>query len=115
MHQRFAFEAPSLRRKVALTLKAPLRWRSEICPWVFDKKSGARFQMTEAEDAALRPLTSRLKNGDTRFEVATAFDEAADALMERRCGYCFEWNRLAQRTPADWEDWLSGSLRRLRW
>ena len=115
MDQRFAYEAPSLRRKLALALKSPHRWRSEVRPWVFDKKSGVRFQITETEDAALRPLTSRLKNGDTRFDVATAFDEAAVALMDRRCGYCFEWDRLSQRTPSEWEAWLSGSLSRLRW
>jgi hypothetical protein len=82
---------------------------------VFDKKSGARFQMTEAEHTALKPLTSRLRDSDTRFDVATAFDGAAGALMHRRRGYCFEWNRLAQRTPADWDAWLGGSMQRLRW
>jgi hypothetical protein len=115
MDQRFAYEAPSLGKKVALSLKAPHRWRSQIRPWVFDKRSGVRFQLSREEDAALRPLTSRLKNGDTRFDVATAFDDAARALIDRRCGYCFGWDRVAKLTPAEWETWLGGSLRRLRW
>jgi len=115
MCSRYEYEAPSLSRKVALTLKFPHRWRSEIQPWIFDKKNGTRFRLTRDEQAALKPLTTRLRNGDTRFDVAVAFDEAAAALMGRRRGYCFEWNRLAMRTPADWDAWLSGSLRRLRW
>jgi len=46
-------------------------------------------------------------------EVAVAFDQAASAIMDLRRGYCFEWNRLAKRTPAEWESWLNGGLRRL--
>jgi hypothetical protein len=115
MHSRFEYEAPSLVKKAALTLKAPHKWRSRVRPWVFDKKSGARFQLTEDEHSALRPLTSRLRNGSTSLPAAVAFDEAAAAIMDRRRGYCFEWERLAKRTSAEWESWLSGSLRRLRW
>ena len=115
MRSRFEFEAPSLLKKVALTIKAPHQWRSRVRPWVFDKKSGVRFQLAQDEHAALKPLTGHMRNGSTRLEVAVAFDQAADAIMARRRGYCFEWNRLAKRTPAEWDSWLSGSLRRLRW
>ena len=61
MRCQFEYEAPSLRRKVALTLKAPHKWRSRVRPWVFDKKSGARFQLAEDEHSALRPLTLRMR------------------------------------------------------
>jgi hypothetical protein len=81
----------------------------------FDKKSGAQSHLTQEEHAALKPLTSRLNNGDMRFYVAVAFDEAAASLIDRRRGYCFAWNRLAQRSLSEWDDWLRGSLRRLRW
>ena len=115
MHSRFEYEAPSLFKKAALTLKAPHKWRSRVRPWVFDKRTGVRFQLDPAEHAAIRPLTSRIKNGSTSLEVAVAFDQVARAIMARRRGYCFEWNHLAERTSAEWESWLSGSLRRLRW
>jgi hypothetical protein len=115
MHSRFEYEAPGLFKKAALTLRAPHKWRSRVRPWVFDKKSGVRFQLDADEHSAIRPLTSRIKNGSTSLEVGVAFDQVADAIMDRRRGYCFEWNRLAERTPVEWENWLSGSLRRLRW
>jgi hypothetical protein len=115
MRSRFEYEAPRLIKKAALTIQAPHRWRSVARPWVFDKKSGVRFQLAKDEHLALKPLTSRIRNGSTSLAVAVAFDEAADAIMRRRRGYCFEWDRLAQRTPADWDRWLSGGLRRLRW
>jgi hypothetical protein len=115
MHSRFEYEAPSLVKKAALTLKAPHKWRSRVRPWVFDKKTGARFQLAEDEHSAIRPLTSRLRNGSTSLPVAVAFNEAAAAIMNRRRGYCFEWERLAKRTPAEWDAWLSGGLRRMRW
>ena len=115
VRSRFEYEAPGLLKKAALTLKAPHKWRSRVRPWVFDKKSGVRFQLDADEHAVLKPLTSRIKNGSTSLEVAVAFDQVADAIMGRRRGYCFEWNRLADRTSAEWENWLSGSLRRLRW
>jgi len=53
-------------------------------PWVFDKQSGVRFQLVADEDAALRPLTSRMRNGSTLPEVAAAFDHVAAAIMDRR-------------------------------
>jgi hypothetical protein len=115
MRSRFEYEAPGLLKKAALTLKAPHKWRSRVRPWVFDKKSGARFQLAEDEHAALKPLTSRLRNGGTSLPAAVAFNEAAAAIMARRRGYCFEWDHLAKRTPAEWESWLDGGLRRLRW
>ena len=115
MRSRFEYEAPSFLQKTALTLKAPHRWRSSVRPWVFDKKSGVRFQLAEDEETALRPVTRRMKNGDTTLPAVVAFDQVAEAMMERRRGYCFEWNRLARRTPAEWESWLDDGLRRLRW
>jgi hypothetical protein len=115
MRSRFEYEAPGLLKKAALTLRAPHKWRSRVRPWVFDKKSGARFQLAEDEHSALRPLTSHMRNGSTSLPAAVAFDEAAAAIMERRRGYCFEWERLAKRTPVEWESWLDGGLRRLRW
>jgi hypothetical protein len=115
MRSRFEYEAPGLLKKAALAFKAPHKWRSRVRPWVFDKKSGVRFQLAEDERTALMPLTSRIKNGSTSLEVTVAFDLVADAIMARRRGYCFEWNRLAERTSAEWESLLSGSLRRLRW
>ena len=45
MRSRFEYEAPGLLKKAALTLKAPHKWRSRVRPWVFDKKSGVRFQL----------------------------------------------------------------------
>ena len=115
MRSRFEYEAPGLLKKAALTFKAPHRWRSRVRPWVFDKQSGVRFQLAKDEHAALKPLTSRLRNGSTPLEVAIAFDHVADAIMDRRRGYCFEWDRVAKRTPSEWDRWLRGSLRRLRW
>jgi hypothetical protein len=115
MRSRYEYEAPSLLKKVALTLQAPHRWRSRSRAWVFDKKTGVRFQLASDECYALKPLTLHMANGSTRVEVAVAFDQAASAIMDRRRGYCFEWNRLAKRTPAEWESWLNGGLRRLRW
>jgi hypothetical protein len=115
MHSRFEYEAPDLLKKAALTFKAPHRWRSRVRPWVFDKESGVRFQLAEDENVALAPLTSRLRNGSTSLPVTVAFNEAAAAIMDRRRGYCFEWERLAKRTPAEWDSWVSGGLRRLRW
>ena len=115
MRSRFEYEAPGLLKKAALTIQAPHHWRPRVRPWVFDKKSGVRFHLAKDEQAALQPLTSRMRNGSTRREVAVAFDQAAHAIMDRRRGYCFEWSRLAQRTPGEWDRWLSGALRRLRW
>ena len=106
MRSRFEYEAPGLLKKVALTIRAPHRWRSQVRPWVFDKKSGVRLQLAKDEHAALQPLTSRMRNGSTPLEVAVAFDHVADAIMDRRRGYCFEWNRLAKQTTAEWNDYL---------
>jgi hypothetical protein len=115
MRSRFECQTPSLLKKVALIIGTPHRWRSKVTPWVFDKKSGVCFQLAHDEHAALRPLTLRMKNGSTPLPLAIAFDHAADVIMNRRRGYCSGWNRLAERTPADWDLWLSGALRRLRW
>jgi hypothetical protein len=106
MRSRFEYEAPGLLKKAVLTIKAPHRWRSSVRPWVFDKQSGVRFQLAADEDAALQPLTCRMKNGSTPRGVAAAFDHVAAAIMDRRRGYCFEWNRLAKQSTADWDDRL---------
>jgi len=115
MRSRFEYEVPSFVQKAAATLKAPHHWRSHRRPWVFDKKSGVRFQLAEDEEATLRPLTRRIANGSTPIPIAIAFDCVASALLDRRRGYCFEWQRLAQRTSADWDSCLDAGLRRLRW
>ena len=115
MRSRFEYEAPSFLQKATLTLKAPQRWRSSVRPWVFDRKSGVRFQLAEDEETALRPVTRRMKNGSTPLPVAVAFDQVASAIMNRRCGYGFEWDRLARRKPTEWDSWLDDGLRRLRW
>jgi hypothetical protein len=104
MRSRFEFEAPTLFQKAILTLKAPHHWRSSLRPYVFDKQSGVRFQVAKDEEAVLKPLTSRLRNGSTPPEVAMVFDQAADAMLNRRRGYCFEWNRLSAQSVAEWSD-----------
>jgi hypothetical protein len=115
MRSRYEYEAPSLLQTATLTLKAPLHWRTHRRPWVFDKKSGVRFQLARDEEAALQPLTRRITNGSTPIPIAVAFDHAASALLDRRLGYSSEWDRLARRTPADWNGCLDAGLRRLRW
>ncbi len=106
MRSRFEYEAPGLLKKTLLAIKAPHRCRSSLRPWVFDKQSGVRFQLAKDEQVALEPLTSRLRNGSTPPEVMIAFDQAADAILDRRRGYCFKWNRLAKQTTAEWDDCL---------
>jgi hypothetical protein len=115
MRSRFEYEVPGLLEKAAIAIKAPHRWRSRVRPWVFDKKTGVRFQLARDELPTLEPLTARIRNGSTPFEVAVAFDQVVEAILDRRRGYCFEWNRFAKRTPAEWDRWLSDGLRRLRW
>jgi hypothetical protein len=80
MRSRFEYEAPGLNKKAALTLKAPHLWRSQVRPWVFDKRSGVRFQLAKDEHAALKPVTSRMRNGSTSLPVAVAFDKAPTQL-----------------------------------
>ncbi len=115
MRSRFEYQPPSLLEKTVLAIKGPHHWQSRTRPWVFDKKNGVRFQLSKDEQVALKPLTSRMRNGSTPFPVAVAFEQVAEAMMARRRGYCFEWNRLAQRTASEWDRWLSGAQRRLRW
>ena len=115
MRSRFEYELPSFLQKATLTLTAPHRWRAHGRPWVFDKKSGVRFQLAKDEEVALRPLTHRMINGSTPIPIAVAFDHAASALLDRRLGYCCEWERLSRRTPADWNSCLDAGQRRLRW
>ena len=106
MRSRFEYEAPGLLKKIILSVQAPHRCRSSVRAWVFDKQSGVRFQLSKDERAVLQPLTSRLRNGNTPPKVAVAFDHAAEAILDRRRGYCFEWNRLTKQTSAEWNDWL---------
>ena len=110
MGLRCEYEALGYADKARLANSAP-----QIRPSVFDKESGIRLQLTEDEQAALAPLIARMRNGSTPFEVAIAFDLMADALYNRRLGYSFEWDRLARRTATEWDAWLNGRLRPLRW
>jgi len=71
--------------------------------------------LTEDEQSVLEPLVARMKNGNTPFEVAIAFDVMVEALYNRRLGYGFEWDRLASRTAAEWDSWMKARLRSLRW
>lgn len=115
MISRYEYRPPGLLAKVALIFRSPHRWRSSLRAWVFDKEDGMLFQLAEDEAAALAPLVSRMGNGSIPLEVAAAFDLAARAIVARRLGYGFEWVHLARRTEADWDTWLNGALRRLRW
>jgi hypothetical protein len=115
MRSRFDYEAPSFLERATLTIKAPLRWRSHGRPWVFDNKTGVRFQLTRDEETALRPVTRRMTNGTTPIPIVVAFDHIASALLDRRLGYSCEWERLSRRTPADWDGCLDAGVRRLRW
>ena len=114
MSLRWEYEARGFSEK-SRGIKTALHWRSRVRPCIFDKNSGARLQLTEDEQAALKPLIARMSNGSTPTEVAIAFDLMADALYNRRLGYGFEWNRLASRTATEWDAWLNGRLRPLRW
>jgi len=105
MRSRFEYQAPGLLEKTLLIIKAPHRWPASARPWLFDKQSGVRFQLAKDEQAALRPLTAHLRNATP--EVAIAFDQVGDAVLNRRRGYCFEWNRFSKQTAADWSDRLS--------
>jgi hypothetical protein len=107
MRSRFAYQAPGLLEKTLLLIKAPHRWPASARPWLFDKQSGVRFQLAKDEQVALQPLTAHLRNASTSPEVAIAFDQVGDAVLNRRRGYCFEWNRLSQHTAADWNNRLS--------
>jgi hypothetical protein len=115
MRSRFEYEAPGFLQKTSLTIKAPHRWRSHARAWIFDKKSGVRFQLAKDEEIALQPLIRRMSNGSTAIPTAVAFDHAASALLDRRLGYSCEWERLSRRTPSDWNSCLDAGLRRLRW
>ena len=115
MGLRCEYEALGFADKARPAIRAPLHWRSQVRPSVFDKESGVRLQLTEDEQAALEPLIARMSNGSTAFEVAIAFDLMVDALYDRRLGYSFEWDRLALRTATEWDAWLNARLRPLRW
>ena len=115
MGSRWEYEALGSVEKAPVGSKARLLWRSAVRPCIFDKKSGVRLKLTEEEEAALEPLIGRMSNGSTPTEFAIAFDLMADALYNRRLGYGFEWDRLANRTTSEWDAWLNGRLRPLRW
>ena len=65
---RFEYQSPSVLQKATLTLKAPHRWRSSVRPWVFDKKSGVRFQLAKDKETALQPLTRRSRTAPHMFQ-----------------------------------------------
>ena len=115
MSLHWEYEARGFTEEPRLSTKALLHWRSRARPHIVDKKSGVRLQLTDDEQVALEPLIGRMSNGSTPSEVAIAFDLMADALYNRRLGYCFEWDRLAKRTTSEWDAWLNGRLRPLRW
>ena len=114
MSLRWEYEARGFTEDARLGVEAPPHLRPAR-PRIFDKKDGVRLQLTDDEQAALEPLIGRMSNGSTPTEVAIAFDLMADALYNRRLGYGFEWDRLASRTTSDWDAWLKGRLRPLRW
>jgi hypothetical protein len=116
MSLRWEYEVLQISGNARLGIKSRLHGRRpQARPCIFDKKSGVRLQLTEDEQGALKPLIARMSNGSTVFEVAIAFDQMADALYNRRLGYGFEWDRLANRTVTEWDAWLTGRLRPLRW
>jgi hypothetical protein len=115
MGSRFEYEASEFAERAGFSIRASRRRRSQLSPSVFDKRSGVRLQLTEDEQSALKPLVLRMRSGSTPFEVDIAFDLMADALYNRRLGYGFEWDRLASRSPTEWDAWLRGRLRPLRW
>ena len=115
MSLRWEYEEHGYAEKARLGTKALLRWRSRAPACIFDKKSGVRLELREDEQAALEPLIGRMSNGSTPTEVAIAFDLMADALSNRRLGYPFEWDRLANRSASEWDAWLNERLRPLRW
>ena len=115
MSLRWEYEARGFTEEARLGVEAPPNLHSRARPCIFDKKDGVRLQLTEREQTALEPLIGRMSNGSTPTEVAIAFDIMADALYNRRLGYGFEWDRLASRTATEWDAWLKGRLRPLRW
>ena len=115
MSLRWEYEDRRFAEKVRPGITGLLHRRSEALPCIFDKKSGMRLQLREDEQAALAPLIARKTNGSIPTEVAIAFDLMADALCNRRLGYPFEWDRLANRSGSELDAWLKGRLRPLRW
>jgi hypothetical protein len=96
MRSRFEFEAPTLFQKAILTLKAPHHWRSSLRPYVFDKQSGVRFQVAKDEEAVLKPLTSRLRNGSTPPEVAMVFDPGGRCDAQSSAGLLFRMESIVR-------------------
>jgi hypothetical protein len=90
MSDRFKYEAPNGFLKAALSLTTPRRWRALGRPWIFDKVTGVRIQPSEDEDAILRRLAG---------VADETYDRLVQAMMDKRRGYGFEWNRLASSLP----------------
>jgi hypothetical protein len=109
MRIRFKYEPPSAIRKLAITITHPYRWRAKVRPWVFDNESGARFQLAGDEDAVVRRLSVRMAKGAPATQLTTAFDHVAQAIVQRRLGYGFEWTRLAKMTDGGWDALLGAT------
>ncbi len=102
MSARFKYEVLGALKKVALTLTSPLNWRKKAGPWIFDNVTGVRLQLSDDEDAVLRQHAAPTVNGSAapqRSELDPAFDRLVLAIMERRRGYGFDWQRLARQAP----------------
>ena len=75
---RFKYEAPSLLRKAAISLKAPHRWLSGTRPWVFDNLSGVRFQLTQDEETVIRKLAAAMAKRPTGRDLDAVANMPAD-------------------------------------
>lgn len=91
MSTRFKYEAPNAFLKAALTLTTPRRWRGRARPWIFDNKTGVRFQPSDDEDAVLNRLSGPADD---------SFDSVVQAIMDKRRGYVSEWHRVSSSLPA---------------
>ncbi len=109
MRTRFKYEPPSAFRKLAITITHPYRWRAKVRPWVFDNESGARFQLACDEDAVVRQLSVRMTKDTPATDLSAAFDRVAQAIVQRRLGYGFEWTRLSKLTDGGWDAWVGSS------
>ena len=73
MSLRWEYEALRISEDARLSIKAAcIGVAPQVRPCIFDKKSGARLQLTEDEQGALKPLIARMSNGSTPFESPLA-------------------------------------------
>ena len=107
MSSRFGYEQQSALQKLATRFKHPLGWRGMVTPWVLDKDGGTRFQLTCDEDALVRELSVRISNNNPTPQLEAALDDVADAILRRRRGYVFEWERLTRLDASEWGARLS--------